>query len=115
MGAMSIAHGTARANAPRSQYAGLNATSAEHGPSVAEADPYSLDQLKFRIEIRKGRHYFRNVRFNGEAGACVLAGFLEGRALEDLTPVLLRSSFASSPILPRLQHLVRDLQRVFCE
>jgi hypothetical protein len=112
---MSIAHGTARASAPRTQDAGLNATSAEPERSVSGAETYPIDQLKFRIVKKKGRHYFRDVRFEAGANGYPITSFLEGRALEDLSPVLLRSFFPQSRILPHLQSLVRDLQRVFCE
>jgi hypothetical protein len=104
MGMMSIADAAAR-----------SALKAEDATAEERTKPRHIDHLKFRIVTRKGRHYFRDVRYVNGTDGRELTHFLEGRALEELTPVLLRTSFNGTPYLPDLQTLVHDLQRVFCE
>jgi hypothetical protein len=73
-----------------------------------------LDDLKFRI-VRRGKcHYFRDVRFRDDEEGQNLIRFLEGNALEHLSPQILRNVFGTAAIAMPLQMLVRDLQRVFC-
>ena len=80
-------------------------------PALASGE---LDNLKFRI-VRRGKcHYFSDVRFSDDKEGQTIVRFLEGAALEHLSPQMLRKVFGTAAIAMPLQALVRDLQRVFC-
>jgi len=86
----------------------------DKSPTASAIAGGELDDLKFRI-VRRGKcHYFSDVRFRDDEEGKNLISFLEGNALEQLSPQMLRGVFGTAAIVIPLQNLVRDLQRVFC-
>ncbi|MCW8131381.1 MAG: hypothetical protein KIS92_13615 [Planctomycetota bacterium] len=78
-----------------------------------------MDQFKFRIVAKNGKHYFTDVRFtppNGrELDISTVVGFFEGQCLESLTPKSITAFLEPLPIVPRLCSLVDELQQVLCD
>jgi len=84
---------------------------------VSSASIASVDHLKFRIVTRRGRHYFKDVRFKGPLTLETIhvVKFFEGRCLESLTAATLHVQFATLPALSQLEKLVRDLRQVLID
>lgn len=100
-----------RASALESKQKPLPGTTGVEGTGLAGS---ALDDLKFRIVRRGQLHYFQDVRFHDSEEGQVVTRFLEGHALEHLTPQMLQNVFGPSAIAIPMQSLVRDLQRLFC-
>jgi hypothetical protein len=77
----------------------------------------AVDQLKFRIVARRGKHYFQDVRFKGSLTleAITVIKFLEGRCLESLSSRTLQNGLGHIGIVPHLESLLKDLRQVLCD
>jgi hypothetical protein len=84
-------------------------STAHHGPSV--------DQLKFRLITRRGKHYFKDVRFKGALTleSITVIKFLEGRCLETLNAHALENSLGHLGLVSHLDTLLKDLRQVLCD
>ena len=104
------------------QDAFLATTTSEKTRTIASPGakrPQDLDQFKFRIVELNGVHYFQDVRFKAphisEADEKAIVEFFEGRSLQGLCPELMTAYLGSMTVLPLLQDLVCDLQRILCD
>ncbi|HYF51746.1 MAG TPA: hypothetical protein VEJ63_20185 [Planctomycetota bacterium] len=88
-----------------------------HDRPVIPEPPPSVDHLRFRLVTRRGKHYFKDVRYKGPLTLDTIAvvKYFEGRCLENLTPATLGESFPLEPILPQIEKLVRDLRQVLVD
>jgi len=77
-----------------------------------------VDQFKFRIVSRDGRHFFQEVRFRPPHGKeediRAVVDFFEGQCLEILTPEMIEAFLGQHPVAHRFEELVFDLQAVLC-
>lgn len=82
-------------------------------------EPNDVDQFKFRLVDRDGRHYFTDVRFtppNGQAeDVAAVVDFFEGQCLNTLEAKTIGAFLAPLAIVPRLCALVEELQQVLCD
>ena len=87
--------------------------------SESPLEPNDVDQFKFRIVARNGKHFFTEVRFtppNGrEDDIKTVVNFFEGQCLEVLDEKTIAAFLAPHPIVPRLWALVDELQQVLCD
>ncbi|MBI3828335.1 MAG: hypothetical protein HY291_02390 [Planctomycetes bacterium] len=78
-----------------------------------------MDQFKFRIVSKHGKHYFTDVRFtppNGrEEDIKTVVNFFEGQCLEGLDQRTLAAFLSPLSIVPRIWSLVDELQQVLCD
>lgn len=89
-------------------------------PEVKNATVSSdLDQFKFKMVEREGKHYFQNVRYNTHAVPAAtreqVIQFFDGRCLESITPTLLKSKLKSVEALPMFEQLVSGLRQIFVD
>ena len=79
----------------------------------------SIDELKFRIVVQRGMHYFRDVRLKSDhpltRESAAVVKFFEGRCLEQLDKDTLAQHFGRSACLPHLQKMIGELQEVLCD
>ncbi len=89
----------------------------EPPPTIPSAHPPSVDQLKFRLITRRGKHYFKDVRFKGALTleSITVIKFLEGRCLETLTHRTLQTGLGHLGLVPHLENLLKDLRQVLCD
>lgn len=112
----------------RAKDAILAATSSEQTSSLPKPDArqdlmtmrsQSLDQFKFRIVEQGGVHYFQDVRFKAphinDGDEKTIVEFFEGRSLEGLSSEILNAFLGTVAVLPLLQDLVDELQRILCD
>ena len=90
-------------------------------PTVQEPDPPQalapeLDQFKFRLVARDGRHYFKAVKFdtpNLNAGERQqVLEFFEGRSLESITRKTLKAGLGALPSWTMLIALLDQMRQV---
>ena len=78
-----------------------------------------VDQFKFRVVQRDGRHFFKDVRFslpNGKENEIrAVIDFFNGQYLELLTPEMIEAFLGHHPVAKRFEQLVADLQEVLCD
>lgn len=109
-----------RANSSRTSVAELPELHIAKIPEVKNATVSAdLDQFKFKMKERDGRHYFENVRYNthnvsAEVRQTVI-NFFDGRCLESITPSLLRSKLKTVEALPMFEQLVSGLRQIFVD
>ena len=81
--------------------------------------PTDLDQFKFKLAERDGKHFFEKVRYNtpnvAESDRKTVIGYFEGRCLESITNTALRSKLKGHSMLPMFEQLVSGLRQIFCE
>ncbi len=93
-----------------------------HLPSDTSCDesrfPGDLDHFKFRIVRRRGKHYFKDVRFRppkASNGDREIVEFFEGKCIENISLKELTETLGNSPILPRIHALVTELRKVLSD